>query len=143
MSFTATVRRMSGWSSRLGLYLFTTPYLQGERSTVSFTFFLIFSTTQPTKQVVGVISGLSLLLKVGKKKKKRQNNSNSWFFGTVQTWQQRGRQRDKMHHKDERVWRVLGRRRFLSGKLHLSFSRLRVARYFANSQKCGPPDTDD
>lgn len=26
---------------------------------------------------------------------------------------------------------------------HLSFPRLRVARYFANSQKCGPADTDD
>lgn len=49
MSFTATVRRMSSWSSWLGSYVFTTPYLQGERSTVSLS--LIFSKTQLTQVV--------------------------------------------------------------------------------------------
>lgn len=42
-----------------------------------------------------------------------------------------------------RAERLFSHRRFLSGKLHSSFSRLRVMAYFASSQKCGKVDTED
>lgn len=128
--------RSGGWAAGAAgaSYLFTTAHLQGELCTV---FVTLTSKTQLSEQAVRAIEGFRLLLRVGKK---RQKKTQVLVLGSVQTWQQCGRQRGKMHHKDGRV-RPL--HRFLSGKLHLSFSRLRVARYFANSQKCGPADTDD
>lgn len=61
----------------------------------------------------------------------------------VETWQW-GKESEKWIGKmSERVGCLLNHRRFLTGKVHSSFSRLRVTAYSANSQKCGNDDTED